>query len=114
MLNTEEDKNLNDVVNKNKKAPLVWAVTNKRELHLKKKKKGHTLMVKNRPHGHQCGTYHYVVYQYNAAALKANHYYDALVDSQFLHEAMDAVNTLGQLRCFVQAKKRIALVETLV
>lgn len=44
------------------------------------------------------------MYRYNAAALKAHHYYDAVVDSEFLQEAMDAVDTLSRLRRFVQVE----------
>jgi hypothetical protein len=41
------------------------------------------------------------MYRYNAAALKAHHYYDAVVDRAFLQEAVEAVDTLSRLRKFV-------------
>jgi len=41
-------------------------------------------------------------YRYSAKALKAHHYYDAVVDSEFLEEAVQALDTLDSLRRFIQ------------
>lgn len=41
-------------------------------------------------------------YRYSAAAIKAHHYYNVAVDSVFLQEAIDAFDTLDNLRRFVQ------------
>ena len=43
-------------------------------------------------------------YRYSAAALKAHHYYDAVVDSKFLEEAIQAMDTLDSLRRFIQVE----------
>ena len=45
------------------------------------------------------------MYRYSAAALKAHHYYDAVIDSEFLQEAVDAVETLDSFRRFVQVER---------
>ena len=45
------------------------------------------------------------MYRYSAAALKAHHYYDAVIDSEFLQEAIDAVETLDGFRRFVQVER---------
>jgi hypothetical protein len=42
------------------------------------------------------------MYRYSAAALKAHHVYDAIVDSTFLQEAEDAVGMLENLRKFIR------------
>jgi hypothetical protein len=41
-------------------------------------------------------------YRYSAAALKAHHLYDAVVDAKFFEEAVDAVDMLENLRRFVR------------
>lgn len=42
------------------------------------------------------------VYRYSAAALKAHHFYDAVVDATFFQEAEDAVEMLQNLRRFIK------------
>jgi hypothetical protein len=44
------------------------------------------------------------MYRYSAAALKAHHYYDAIIDSEFLQEAVNAIDTLDGLRRFVHVE----------
>lgn len=42
------------------------------------------------------------MYRYSAAALKAHHYYDAVIDAAFLQEAVEALDTLDSLRRFIR------------
>jgi hypothetical protein len=42
------------------------------------------------------------MYRYSAAALKAHHYYDAVIDSSFLQEAVEGLATVESLRRFIQ------------
>jgi hypothetical protein len=44
------------------------------------------------------------MYRYSAAALKAHHYYDAIIDSELLQEAVNAIDTLNALRRFVHVE----------
>ena len=46
------------------------------------------------------------MYRYSAAALKAHHVYDAIVDSTFLQEAEDAVSMLENLKKFVRIETK--------
>lgn len=41
------------------------------------------------------------MYRYSAAALKAHHYYDAVIDASFLQEAVEALDTVDSLRRFI-------------
>lgn len=43
-------------------------------------------------------------FRYSAAALKAHHYYDAVVDSVLLQEAVEAITTIDGLRRFVKVE----------
>jgi hypothetical protein len=42
------------------------------------------------------------MYRYSAAALKAHHYYDAVIDSAFLQTAINALDIVDSLRRFIQ------------
>ena len=44
------------------------------------------------------------MYRYSAAAIKAHHYYDAVIDTEFLQEAIDAVDTISSLRRFIRVE----------
>ena len=44
-------------------------------------------------------------YRYSAAAIKAHHYYNAAIDSVFLQEAIDAFDTVDNLRRFTTFEK---------
>jgi hypothetical protein len=44
------------------------------------------------------------MYHYSAAALKAHHVYDAVVDATFFQEAEDAIEMLENLRRFVRVE----------
>mmetsp|Transcript_46540 Transcript_46540/g.68786 ORF Transcript_46540/g.68786 Transcript_46540/m.68786 type:complete len:211 (-) Transcript_46540:128-760(-) len=44
-------------------------------------------------------------YRYSAAAIKAHHYYNAVVDGQLLTEAIDAVDSIQTLSRFVEVEK---------
>jgi hypothetical protein len=51
----------------------------------------------------KCGTDSF--YRYSAAALKAHHYYNAVMDTSLLQEAIGAFDTINGLRNYVQVEK---------
>jgi hypothetical protein len=56
----------------------------------------------DRVNGEECSVE--TTHRYSAAAIKAHHYYDAVVDREFLQEAIDAVDTISALRRFVSVE----------